>query len=240
MFRTSSSKLLGNSLYQDYSLGKGSQFYHFKSNYLNSDFLNPSPTSSCATLLSLNSTSQFNVADSRIFSGQNALISRNSASHITSTKLLNVESVYFRDTASQSANLLHYYKKFSFYDSFLNTSLFVNNQFFFFNNQKSILDSGLNAQDLSLYFNFICHDRNLSLTQYSASSNASFFTLPAALSLAQLNSTFFSKFALQQSEKIDSITSNLFRFTLSLNNLLGNANSSFYNFFLFADQDFKR
>jgi hypothetical protein len=122
----------------------------------------------------------------------------------------------------------------------LNTSLFVNNQFFFFNNQKSILDSGLNAQDLSLYFNFICHDRNLSLTQYGASNNTSFFTLPAELSLAKLNSTFFSKLALQQVEKTDSITSNLFRFTLSLNSLLGSANSSFYNFFLFADQDFKR
>jgi hypothetical protein len=240
MFRTSSSKLLGNSLYQDYSLGKSSQFYHFKSNYLNSDFLNPSPTSSCATLLSLNSTNQFNVSDSRVFSGQNALISRNSASHITSTKLLNVESVYFRDTASQSSNLLHYYKKFSFYDSFLNTSLFVNNQFFFFNNQKSILDSGLNAQDLSLYFNFICKDRNLALTQYGTSNNSNFFALPAELSLAKLNATFFSKFSLQQSEAIDSITSNLFRFTLGLNNLLGNSNSSFYNFFLFADQDFKR
>lgn len=239
MFRTNTSKLVGNSLYQDYSLGKNSEFYYFKSNYLNSDFLNPSPSSSCASLLSLSASNNINSLDSRLFSGQNSLIARNSANHITSTKVFNLENVYSSRGLNQLTGFLNYYKKFSFYDLFANTSLFVNNQFYFFNNKTSIIDSGLNTNDIASYIDFMGQTHGIHLTQYGALDSSNIFNVRA--SAANLNKVAFpDQLYFQKNDSCGLVSSNMSKLFLSFNGMLGNSYSQFFNFFLFSDQDFKR
>lgn len=239
MFRTNSSKLIGNSLHQDYSLGKNSEFYYFKSNYLNSDFLNPSPSSSCSSLLSLSASTDINSLDSRLFSGQNALIARNSAAHITSTKVFNLENVYTRLGSNCLSGFLNYYKRFSFYDLFSNTSLFVNNQFYFFNNKTSIIDSGLNTQDIAMYLDFMGQTRDVRLTQYGTLDNSQFFNLLNVDAFLKTSLSFFNKLHFT-ADTSDLLASNVSKLLLSFNSMLGNSYSGSFNFFLFADQDFKR
>ena len=155
MLRTNASKLIGNSLKNDFSTGKDASFYGLKTNYKSSDFNNTSSASNYMQLLSLNSPATSHLYSNYNFGG-NKLIARKATSLITSQKVLNLDAHYLNtpSTLLDMQGFTNNYANFGFDSVYPTKPNYTNHQLVFFSSLSNFQNAlnFMNINDLKIIY----------------------------------------------------------------------------------------